>query len=122
MTDDRCELLCLDLPQAEELRRNRIGEDVLERMAARARGLADPTRLQIALAVEDGGELCVCDLSWICERSPNLVSHHLKTLRAGGIVQSRREGKLMLYRLTESGRELLAEVVALESATVAAGR
>ena len=118
MSEDRCKLLCLDLPKAEALRQNRIGGEELERMAARARALADPTRLQIALAVQQGEELCVCDLSWICERSQNLVSHHLKALRAGAIVQSRREGKLMLYRLTESGRELLTEVVASDAARV----
>ncbi len=70
------------------------------------RALADPTRLTLALALREGGELCVCDLAWILERAQNLVSHHLRALRAEGLVESRREGKMVLYSLTERGRAL----------------
>jgi len=40
-------------------------------------------------------------------RAINLVSHHLKALRSGGLVRSRREGKLVLYMLTAQGRALV---------------
>ena len=71
------------------------------------------TRLGVAaaLARADGEELCVCDLSWVAERSEQLVGHHLRVLRRGGIVSSRREGKMVLYRLTDSGRALLDAVL-----------
>ncbi len=59
----------------------------------------------------EGGELCVCDLSWIVERSQNLVSHHLRTLRAAGLVRLRRDGKLAMYELTDEGRALLRAVL-----------
>ena len=68
------------------------------------RALGDPTRLTIALALRDGGELCVCDLAWITERAENLVSHHLRALRAAGLADYRRDGKMALYSLTERGR------------------
>jgi DNA-binding transcriptional ArsR family regulator len=71
----------------------------------------DPTRLTLAQALREGGELCVCDLSWVIERSENLVSHHLRQLRTAGLVRSRRDGKMVMYQLTERGRELL-DVVA----------
>ena len=58
-----------------------------------------------------GGELCVCDLAWISERSQNLVSHHLKTLRSHRLVRSRRDGKLVMYTLTEEGLSLLSAVL-----------
>lgn len=45
------------------------------------------------------------------ERSENLVSHHLRQLRTAGLVRSRRDGKMVMYQLTERGRELL-DVVA----------
>ena len=45
----------------------------------------------------------MCDLSWIAGRSQNLVSHHLRTLRSRGLVRSRRDGKLVMYSLTERG-------------------
>lgn len=75
--------------------------------AARAKALADPTRLLIALALRDGEELCVCDLAWIIARAENLVGHHLRALRAAGLADSRREHKVVFYALTESGRRLL---------------
>jgi DNA-binding transcriptional ArsR family regulator len=110
--DDRCELLCLDLPKAEALRAGRLGRAEAGSVAAEVAALADPTRLTLAAALAEGGELCVCDLAWIVERSGNLVSHHLRALRAAGIADSRRDGKMVLYELTPRGRELLAAVLA----------
>jgi DNA-binding transcriptional ArsR family regulator len=111
MTGDRCELLCLDLERAEGLRRGRLAREGAEGAATRARALADPTRLTLATALGAADELCVCDLSWIAERPENLVSHHLRTLRSAGLASSRRDGKMVLYSLTEQGRALLAAVV-----------
>jgi ArsR family transcriptional regulator, lead/cadmium/zinc/bismuth-responsive transcriptional repressor len=61
----------------------------------------------IALALREGGELCVCDLAWITGRAENLVGHHLRSLRAAGLADSRRAHKVVFYSLTESGRRLL---------------
>jgi DNA-binding transcriptional ArsR family regulator len=110
MADDRCELLCLNLDVAERLRTHRLAASEAEGAAARARALGDPTRLMLAGALEKAEELCVCDLAWIAERSQNLVSHHLRALRTAGLVRSRRDGKMIMYSLTEEGRELLAAV------------
>ena len=106
MSDDRCDLLCLDLPRAEAIRK-RLDPDLVARAAARAKALADPTRLLIALALRDGGELCVCDLAWITARAENLVGHHLRALRDAGLACSRREHKIVFYTLTDAGRHLL---------------
>lgn len=64
MGDETCELLCLDLPRAEALRHARRPLSELVVAAEAAKALADPTRLTVALALRDGGELCVCDLAW----------------------------------------------------------
>ena len=112
MADDHCELLCLDLPVAEALRRERLDPTVAREAAERARAVADPTRLTLASALLHADELCVCDLSWISERSQNLVSHHLRTLRAGGLVTSRRQGKMVMYALTGDGRRLVESALA----------
>jgi DNA-binding transcriptional ArsR family regulator len=108
---DTCDLLCLDLPRAEALRHARPPAQRLAAAAEAAKALADPTRLVVAAALRDGGELCVCDLAWVCERSDKLVSHHVRQLRAAGLVRSRRDGKMVLYELTESGAALLAAVL-----------
>jgi ArsR family transcriptional regulator, lead/cadmium/zinc/bismuth-responsive transcriptional repressor len=107
MADDRCDLLCLDLPRAEALRRDRLTPAEAERAAARAQAFADPTRLALAAALRDD-ELCVCDLAWVTERSDQLVSHHMRALRKAGLASSRRDGKMVMYSLTEDGAALLA--------------
>jgi ArsR family transcriptional regulator, lead/cadmium/zinc/bismuth-responsive transcriptional repressor len=111
MSTDRCELLCLDLQVAERLRKKRLAPEQADLAAGKARALSDPTRLMLAAALLEASELCVCDLAWIAERSQTLVSHHVRALRTHGIVRSRREGKMVMYSLTEEGRTLLASVL-----------
>jgi len=110
VADDRCDLLCLDLEKAEALRAGRPSDQSAGRAAERARALADPTRLLIAAALAGTDELCVCDMAWVTGRSENLVSHHLRTLRAAGLAVSRREGKMVLYALTPAGHALVDAV------------
>ena len=93
------------------MRAARLEPEALRMAAERAKALGDPTRLQVALALREGGELCVCDLAWVCERSDKLVSHHARALRAAGLVGSRREGKMVMYFLTSSGSALLEAVL-----------
>ena len=118
MSEDTCELLCLDLPRAETLRRSRRPLSELALAADAAKALSDPTRLAVALALRDGGELCVCDLAWVCERSDKLVSHHARLLRSAGLVASRREGKMVLYSLTLRGGRLLDAIAAPDAEVV----
>ncbi len=44
---------------------------------------------------------------WVSGRSEKLVSHHAWALRAAGLVQSRRDGKMVMYGLTHAGTALL---------------
>lgn len=111
MTSDRCDLLCLDAPRAEAIRQKLLNQDAAQDAAERAKALSDPTRLMLAAALREGGELCVCDLAWISERAQNLVSHHLRVLRSHRLVRSRREGKLVMYELTPAGLSLLPSVL-----------
>ncbi len=113
--DERCDLLCVDAPRAEEIRQTLLGDGEAQKAADRARALSDPTRLTLATALREGSELCVCDLSWIAERKQALVSHHLRTLRSEGLVSSRRDGKLVMYALTDEGRSLLSAVLGEET-------
>ncbi len=99
------------------MRRDLPGEADLELWAAGAKGLADPTRLAVALALAAGESACICDLAWIVERDERLVSHHARALKAAGLARSRREGKMVMYELTVRGRVLLGAVVAEEVPT-----
>ena len=109
---DTCDLLCLDLPKAERVRKELPGVEELELLAAGAKALGDPTRLAVALALGTGESACVCDLAWIVGRDERLVSHHLRLLKAAGLARSERDGKMVVYELTERGRALLAAVTA----------
>jgi ArsR family transcriptional regulator, lead/cadmium/zinc/bismuth-responsive transcriptional repressor len=105
---DSCDLLCLDLPKAEGARGRQPASDALEVWAACAKALGDPTRLAVALALADCETACVCDLAWIVGRDEKLVSHHARTLRIAGLATARREGRMVMYALTDRGRVLLA--------------
>lgn len=108
---DTCDLLCLDLPHAESIRAALPELPDVEMCASAARALSDPTRLMIAAAMRGGDELCVCDMAWVVGQAQNLVSHHLRQLKIAAMVSSRRQGRLVMYRLTERGRALTAVVL-----------
>lgn len=62
------------------------------------KALGDETRLRI-VALLSHGELCVCHLEEALQLSQPKVSRHLATLRAAGVVEHRREGTWVYYRL-----------------------
>ena len=59
------------------------------------------------LSLGDGGSCCVCDLSWVIGREEKLVSHHLRLLKSLGAARSRRDGRMVMYELTELGQSLV---------------
>lgn len=64
------------------------------------RALSDPTRLRILNLLQEG-ELCVCDLVCTLEVLQPAISRHLSYLRRTGLVQARKEGLWVHYRLTQ---------------------
>ncbi|HEX6022671.1 MAG TPA: metalloregulator ArsR/SmtB family transcription factor [Solirubrobacter sp.] len=105
---DTCELLCLDLPKAEALRQALPSAAALEATSLPYKALTDPTRVAVLLSLADGGSCCVCDLSWIVGRDEKLVSHHLRLLKNLGAVRSQRDGRMVMYELTDLGAALVA--------------
>ncbi len=111
MTEDICDLLCLDLPAAERVRSGLPDPDAASAASNLAKALADPNRVRVAAALSGAEELCVCDLAWVCSLAQNLVSHHVRLLRAAGLASSRRDGRMVMYALTPVGHPLLAAVM-----------
>jgi ArsR family transcriptional regulator len=62
------------------------------------RAFADKTRLRLINLIGDD-EVCVCFLTEILKAPQSTISRHLSYLKRSGIVDSRREGKWMHYRL-----------------------
>ena len=68
------------------------------RMAAVAKALGDPIRLQLVDVLrKHAGKVCVCELVPLFDISQPTLSHHLKKLREAGIVDSERRGLWAYY-------------------------
>ncbi|MDA8230475.1 MAG: metalloregulator ArsR/SmtB family transcription factor [Magnetospirillum sp.] len=76
---------------------------MLEIFETVAKAAADPSRIRILKLLEQG-DLCVCQITAVLGLAPATVSKHLAALKTAGLLQQRREGKWVYYRLAE--REL----------------
>jgi len=64
------------------------------------KSLSDPTRLRI-LVLLLRRELCVCELTAALEMEQSRISHQLRVLRNAELVEDRREGKWIIYRISK---------------------
>ena len=75
-----------------------VERDEAVRMAQVAKALGDPVRVQLVDVLRrHAGKVCVCELVPLFDLSQPTVSHHLKVLRAAGIVGSERVGLWAYY-------------------------
>ncbi len=72
--------------------------------------LADKTRLRLLNLMRDG-EICVCFLVEVLNESQPKISRHLAYLRSAGIVEARRDGKWMHYKIVEPEDDFAAQVL-----------
>ena len=73
--------------------------------------LGDGSRIRVFWLLCHGEE-CVINLSAMMEMSSPAVSHHLKQLRAAGLIVSRRDGKEVYYKAADSDQSrLLHEMI-----------
>ena len=82
----------------------------LEALTTVYAALADPTRLRILSLLGDG-EICVCHLHASLDVPQPTASRHLAYLRKSGLVEARREGIWMHYRLAAQDNPVVASVV-----------
>jgi ArsR family transcriptional regulator, arsenate/arsenite/antimonite-responsive transcriptional repressor len=86
-----------------------VEREQAERMAAIAKALADPVRLQLVDVLrKHAGKVCVCELVPLFDLSQPTVSHHLKVLRDAGLVDSERRGLWAYYYVIPDALEDLA--------------
>ena len=75
-----------------------VERDQAVRMAELAKALGDPIRLQlIDVLRRHAGKVCVCELVPLFDISQPTLSHHLKKLRAAGLVDCERRGLWAYY-------------------------
>jgi ArsR family transcriptional regulator len=97
-----------------------ISPERAERVAAIAKALGDPIRLQLVDVLrKHAGKVCVCELVPLFDLSQPTVSHHLKVLRDAGIVASERKGLWAFYYvIPDSLEELTAWLTPSSSASI----
>jgi DNA-binding transcriptional ArsR family regulator len=64
-------------------------------------------RLKIVYLLEEEKELCPCDLADILGMSVPAISQHLRKLKDGNIVETRKEGQTIYYSLTQENLKIL---------------
>ncbi|HYY55112.1 MAG TPA: metalloregulator ArsR/SmtB family transcription factor [Candidatus Dormibacteraeota bacterium] len=97
--------VCCTLPL--ELPASRADE-----VAGVLKALADPTRIQMVLALREANEpACICDFTATFKLSQPTVSHHMKKLRDAGLVEVSRKGIWAYYRLRPHLPERVRRIV-----------
>ncbi len=75
-----------------------IEREQAQRMAAIAKALADPVRLQLVDVLrKHAGKVCVCELVPLFDLAQPTISHHLRVLRDAGVVECERLGLWSYY-------------------------
>jgi len=107
---ETCDVRTVNAGKVAETRARLIGAADAAQVAAIFKVLADPSRCRLVYALLEAGEMCVCDLACTLRMTESNVSHHLRTLRAHGLVRARREGKMVFYSPDDEHIRLLLDL------------
>ena len=99
----------VDASGVEQARTTIISTAEAERLGSLLGVLADPVRVRMLFALASVDELCVGDLALALGISMDQSSYALKQLRAARVVDSRRGGRVIYYRLAEGFPHQLLE-------------
>ena len=75
-------------------------EETLFDLAELFKIFGDSTRIKILFALLES-ELCVSDIAVLLQMTQSAISHQLRVLKANGLVKYRREGKVLIYSLSD---------------------
>ena len=99
----------VDPGRVEHARERGISAEDAGRLSSLLSLLSDPSRARILYALDLVEELCVGDLALALDLSEDAVSYALKLLRTAGLVQTRKQGRVVFYRLADRFPEPLLE-------------
>ena len=103
-----CEFLHAHSETVERVRKLLPAEDKLFDLAELYKMFGDSTRVKILFVLFES-ELCVCDIAALLGMTLSAISHQLRILRAAKLVDFRKEGKTVFYRLADDHvRSILA--------------
>ena len=99
----------MDPERVARARRRLPGREDAARLTSVLSLLADPTRARVLYALDEVDELCVGDMALALDASEDAVSYALRLLRTAGFVASRKEGRVVFYRLADGFPEPLRQ-------------
>jgi DNA-binding transcriptional ArsR family regulator len=100
----------VDPERVRAVRERLVSADDAGRLAERFHLLADPVRLRMVYALLEAGELSVGDLAEVVGSSESGTSHQLRQLRLAGLVRTRKQGRVVFYRVADTHVRLLLDV------------
>jgi len=99
----------VDPERVAAARRRVIDVEEAGRLAGLLGLLADPTRARILYALDLVQELCVGDIALALDATEDSVGYALRVLRTAGLVSTRKDGRVVFYRLSDGFPEPLRE-------------
>src|SRR5712671_2162795 len=105
MAEDRA----VDRVRVDQALARGLDADDAARLSSVLSLLSDAVRVRILYALDLVDELCVGDLALALELSEDAVGYALRLLRTAGLVQTRKVGRVVYYRLADSFPEPLLE-------------
>jgi len=99
----------VDPERVAQARARGISAEDAGRLSSLLSLLSDPARTRILYALDLVEELCVGDLALALDISEDAASYGLKLLRTAGFVQTRKQGRVVFYRLADRFPEPLLE-------------
>lgn len=108
MNNNTCIRLFADLEQIKNCKATlKIAQKSFNQLSNILSLAGNEARLKILYLLEEEKELCPCDLSDILGISVPAVSQHLRKLKDGNIVETRKEGQTIYYSLTKENLKIL---------------
>jgi ArsR family transcriptional regulator, lead/cadmium/zinc/bismuth-responsive transcriptional repressor len=106
---ETCAVRVLHIDRITRAQKEALSNPHIKYLADTFKLMGDPNRLKLLMALR-GGEMCVCDLAAFIGLTESAVSHQLRRLRDARLVQPRRDGQILFYRLADDCVEELMSI------------
>jgi len=73
----------------------------MNELVGAAKALSDDNRVRVLMLLADG-ELCVCQIIEMLRLAPSTISEHMAVLHRAGLVEARKDGRWIYYRLADA--------------------
>lgn len=98
---ERCDYICTHEDVVTVVNEKMPEDELLYDLAELYKVFGDTTRIKILYVLFES-EMCVCDIAQILNMSQSAISHQLRVLKKARLVSFRREGKTVVYSLSDN--------------------